>query len=164
MTVGIVELYRSRMTDLLQRATKAMAQMSDAEINWRPNEESNSVANLVIHLEGNLQHFVEAGIGGAESRRNRDMEFNSREFLTREAATERLRQAIERTDAVLAALTPERMDETVPWNKRDLPIRELILILTVHLGEHVGQILYIAKLCRGGEYQMASIAHTPAAK
>lgn len=164
MAVGIVELYRSRMADLLRRATQAMAQLSDEEINWRPNEESNSVANLVIHLEGNLHHFVEAGVGGAKSRRNRDAEFNSREFISQEAAAERLRQAIARTDAVLAELTPERMDEMVAWNNREVPIRELLLILTVHLGEHVGQILYIAKLCRGGAYEMVSLAHKPAAR
>ncbi|MFZ5817902.1 MAG: DinB family protein [Bacillota bacterium] len=159
MSAQMIELYRIRMADLLRRARLAMEQLSDEEINWRPNELSNSIANLVIHLEGNLQHFVEARVGGAESRRNRDAEFNSREFMTRAQAVERLSAAVERADAVLARLAPERLGELSELNGRQVSHLELLLIITVHLGEHVGQILYIAKALRGEGYQVVLNPH-----
>ncbi len=159
MSVEMITLYRNRMADLLRRATQAMGQMSDEEIHWRPNEESNSVANLVIHLEGNLQHFVEAGIGGDQSRRDRDMEFNSREFLTGSQAIERLTGAVERASAVLERLDPARLAEMTPFTNRQVTILELLLILTTHLGEHVGQILYIAKWQKGEGFQSVSFPH-----
>lgn len=160
MSGQMIELYRSRMSDLLQRATRAMEQLNDEQVNWRPNVASNSIANLVIHLEGNLQHFVEAGIGGDQSRRNRDLEFNSREPMSVAQAVERLSGAVQRADAVLSRLSPERLGERVGWNSREISLEELLLIITVqHLGEHVGQILFIAKVLRGDGYQVVSIPH-----
>lgn len=158
----IIELYRYRMADLLRRATEAMAQLNDEQINWRPNEDSNSIANLVIHLEGNLQHYVEAEIGGDESRRNRDDEFNARETMSREQAVSRLTGAVERARTVMVGLTPERLADVLPFLNRQVTVLELLLTLTTHLGEHVGQILYIAKLLRGGEYKVVSIPHKKA--
>lgn len=156
----MIELYRNRNAEMLRRATQAMEQLSDEQINWRPNEESNSIGNLVIHLEGNLRHFVESRIGGLAFQRDRDNEFNSRELLTQELAINRLQAAVQRTDAVLANLDPGRLEEMVTWtNDRQVPLRELLLILTTHLGEHVGQILYIAKLHRGAGYQVVSVPH-----
>lgn len=162
MSATMIELYRARMADLLRRATLAMEQLNDEGINWRPNGESNSIANLVIHLEGNLQHFVEAGIGGAQSRRNRDLEFNSREAMTPAQAAARLSEAVGRADAVLAGLAPERLSEMVPFGNRQVTILELLLIITVHLGEHAGQLLYIAKALQGEGYQVVSIPHKKA--
>jgi uncharacterized damage-inducible protein DinB len=159
MSAQMLLFYRNRMADALRRAVRAMEQVSDAQINWRPNEASNSIANLVIHLEGNLQHFVEAGIGGAQSRRNRDYEFNSREFLTRAEAIARLSGAVERACAVLERLAPERLDEMIPWTGGQVTILELLLILTAHLCEHVGQILYIAKALQGDGFQAVSVPH-----
>jgi uncharacterized damage-inducible protein DinB len=150
------------MADLLRRGTEAMAQLSNEQINWRPNEESNSIANLVIHLEGNLQHFVEAEIGGDRSRRDRNYEFNAREPMSPEEAVNRLTGAVERTRAIMAELAPDRLTEMVPFVNRQVTIQELLLILTTHLGEHIGQVLYNAKLLKGGEYRVVSFPHKKA--
>lgn len=162
MLLKMIELYQNRMADLTRRAVQAIHQLSDEQINWRPNEESNSIANLVLHLEGNLQHFVEAEIGGAPSRRNRDLEFNSREPMSREEAAARLTAAVERAQAVIAGLSEERLGEMVPFVGRQVTILELLLILTTHLGEHVGQILYIAKMLLGERFQTVSFPHRKA--
>src|SRR3954462_3449287 len=56
---------------------KAIAQLSDQEINWRPNEASNSVALIVNHLSGNmLSRFTDfLTSDGEKSWRNREAEF-----------------------------------------------------------------------------------------
>ena len=38
---------------------------------WRPNEDSNSVGNLLLHLNGNLRQWVVAGVGGEPYDRHR---------------------------------------------------------------------------------------------
>jgi len=162
MSAEMVALCRSKMEELGHRAARAMEQLEEEDLNWRPNEESNSIANLVVHLEGNLHQFVESGIGGATNRRNRDLEFNTRERFGQAELIARLTGAIERACGVLERLDPIRLDETIPWNNRQMPIRELLLILTTHLGEHVGQILYIAKWRKGEAYQVLSNRHKKA--
>ena len=56
---------------------KTIAQLSDAELNWVPNQESNSIATIVKHLSGNMLSrwtniFNE---DGEKPWRNRDQEF-----------------------------------------------------------------------------------------
>jgi len=45
----------------------------------RPNPESNSVGNLLMHLAGNVRQWIVSGIGGAADVRNRDGEFQARD-------------------------------------------------------------------------------------
>src|SRR5688572_1029663 len=56
---------------------KAIAQLSDEHINWKPNEASNSVALIVHHLSGNmLSRFTDfLTSDGEKPWRNREAEF-----------------------------------------------------------------------------------------
>src|SRR5689334_8414345 len=47
-----------------------------ADLLWaRPNESSNSVGNLLMHLSGNVRQWIVSGVGGAPDRRQRATEF-----------------------------------------------------------------------------------------
>src|SRR5512138_320081 len=35
---------------------------------WRPNEQANSVGNLLMHLEGNVRQWIVGGVRGARER------------------------------------------------------------------------------------------------
>src|SRR6187399_3066181 len=56
---------------------KAIAQVEDAEVNWRPNEASNSIAHIVHHLSGNmLSRFTDfLHSDGEKPWRDREAEF-----------------------------------------------------------------------------------------
>ena len=45
----------------------------------RPNEESNSVGNLLLHLDGNIRQWIVAGVGREAYARHRDAEFAARD-------------------------------------------------------------------------------------
>src|ERR1700726_140797 len=60
------------------------------EIWWRPNEASNSIGNLVLHICGNMRQWIISGLGGAEDLRQRDKEFTERGPVAREALLEEL--------------------------------------------------------------------------
>ena len=65
--------------DYLVKITAAMDELTDDQIWWRPNEASNSVGNLVLHLTGNLQQFIGVVLGGSKFVRDRDAEFRRRD-------------------------------------------------------------------------------------
>src|SRR5689334_17203796 len=46
---------------------------------WRPNQDSNSVGNLLLHLNGNLRQWIVAGVGGETYARHRAEEFAAHE-------------------------------------------------------------------------------------
>ena len=48
---------------------------------WRPRPEMNSVANLMLHLAGNVRQWLVSGVGGSGDIRNRPEEFADRSEL-----------------------------------------------------------------------------------
>ena len=51
--------------DFLPKAKLCLEEMSEQDIWWRPNEQSNSVGNLILHLCGNLKQWILNSMGGA---------------------------------------------------------------------------------------------------
>lgn len=75
----ILEALRSRITKIFPAQIRTcIEQLSDDEIWWRPNESSNSVGNLVLHLSGSLNHYLNRAIGGFAYERDRAAEFAER--------------------------------------------------------------------------------------
>lgn len=158
----IIAMHRDKLADLHRRAAAAIAQLGDDDVNWRPNAESNSIANLVIHMAGNIGQRFTHGIGGAPDVRNRDAEFNDRTPLTREQALARLEAAFKEAERVMAGLTPERLHDPVPVRNQQWDVLQVIGNAATHLSEHVGQIMYIAKLRLGPGYQVLQSPHRKA--
>lgn len=115
---------------------------------WRPNPESNSVGNLVLHLAGNVRQWVVAGVGGREDVRRRAQEFA--------AGAGTVDEVLGRLDAVLKEVA-EVLDELRPGDlvarRRiqglEVGVQEALLHVVEHFSMHLGQILWIAKARSG---------------
>ena len=57
---------------------RAVEALTDEQVWWRPNEVSNSVGNLILHLTGNVRQWIVAGIGRQPNERDRQQEFDER--------------------------------------------------------------------------------------
>ncbi len=149
----------------LPKICAAVEQLSDADLWWRPNEASNSVGNLMLHLAGNLRQWIVSGVGGAPDLRDRDIEFARREPLEREALLTALTEAVFEADAVIARADPAALDARLAVQGREVTVLEAIYHVVEHLALHAGQIFYIAKL-RGakdlGFYRMERSIPRPA--
>ena len=93
----------------LPRILSCLEQLTPEQIWWRPNEASNSVGNLVLHLAGNVRQWIISGLGGATDQRQRDLEFSERGPLPRRVLASRLRRAVEEACRVLGKLSPEEL-------------------------------------------------------
>ncbi len=102
----LAEARRHLTSDYLPKIERCLERLTDEQVWWRAGEQSNSVGNLLLHLEGNLRQWVVCGAGGAEGARERDREFAERRRLPREELLARLRAAIEEADDALARLDP----------------------------------------------------------
>ena len=47
--------------DYQPKIERCLEKLSDEQIWWRPNEESNSIGNLVLHVCGNARQWIVAG-------------------------------------------------------------------------------------------------------
>jgi uncharacterized damage-inducible protein DinB len=134
----------------LPKIRAAVETLSEEDLWWRPNEASNSIANLMLHLAGNIRQWIVSGVGGAPDRRDRAAEFARREPLEREALLAVLTEAIFEADAVIARADPASLGAPLVVQGRAISVLEAIYHVVEHLALHAGQILYIAKL-RGGK-------------
>ncbi len=100
--------WRSRFEErYLPRIAGCLAQLSDDDIWWRPNEASNSIGNLVLHICGNMRQWIISGLGGAPDLRERDKEFAERGPIPGPALRQKFQQTVKEASSVMARLRPD---------------------------------------------------------
>jgi len=159
IVIDFIELHRQRMAELRRKAARTMGQLSQADLNWRPNPESNSIANLVFHMNGNLRWLVGEGIGKIPYNRDRDGEFNANGDYASAELLGIWNEAFLEVDRILAALTEDRLVETMMMGQREIRLAETLVTVTAHAAEHVGQIIYVAKMRLGPDFKTLTFQH-----
>jgi uncharacterized damage-inducible protein DinB len=118
---------------------------------WRrPDEHSNSVGNLLLHLAGNVRQWIVSSVGGAPDHRHRAAEFEA--LAGRDAATlfGALRATLDEADAVIAALTVEELSSSRTIQGRDVSVFDAVYHVVEHFSLHTGQIILLTKLYAPG--------------
>ena len=113
---------------------------------WRPNEESNSVGNLLLHLNGNLRQWIVQGVGGEDYERRRAEEFAAREGRPASELLLTLEQTLADVDRILKGLTADRLAERCMIQGRDVTVLEAVFHVTEHFAYHLGQVILVAKM------------------
>ena len=139
------------MTAHLPRIERCVERLSDEEVWWRANDESNSIGNLLLHLSGNVRQWIVSGLGGRRDARVRQEEFDERRVLPRAELLGRLRETLSEADAVLAELEPSQLLESRHIQGDDVTMLEAIYHVVEHFSMHTGQIILLAKIFKAGE-------------
>jgi len=131
------------------RLRKAVEPLNKEQIWWRPNPASNSIGNLVLHLNGNVLQWLVASFNRLSDERDRPAEFSATGDLSAADLLARLEQTIDEAAKVLARLTSEELLAT--WQIQGYTVSGLAAVYQVveHFGLHYGQILYITKMQEG---------------
>ena len=148
-SIGEAFIARSRYhlaEDFLPKIEQCLELLSDDQIWWRANDKSNSIGNLILHLNGNVRQWIVCGIGGAPDARDRDAEFAQRETIPRDELLSELARTMAEVDAVLAAAPPDRLLEAHTIQGLGVSAIEAILHVVEHFSMHTGQIILIAKI------------------
>ena len=132
--------------DFLPKIERCIELLSDEQIWWRPNAESNSIGNLLLHLSGNARQWIVCGLGEAADQRDRDAEFTQREVIARGDLLFRLKQTIREVDATLANFDPERLLKKHKIQGLEVTALEAILHVVEHFSMHTGQIVLLTKM------------------
>lgn len=145
-----LEFSRSKLVEQdWPRIRSSVEPLTDEQVWWRPNEASNSIGNLILHLNGNVHQWLVASFERAEDARNRPAEFAERESIPRAVLLERLDSTIRRASDVLSRLTPADLLATLHIQGNTVTGLYAVYHVVEHFGMHYGQILYITKLLRG---------------
>ena len=142
----LAEARRHLREGYLPKIERCLERLTDEQVWWRASERSNSVGNLLLHLEGNLRQWVISGAGGAEDARVRDREFEERRRLSREELLASLRATVEEADEALARLDPSALLETRRVQGLDVTLLSAVFHAVEHFSMHTGQIILLAKM------------------
>src|SRR6185369_1519035 len=132
--------------DFLPKIERCLALLSDEQIWWRPNAESNSIGNLLLHLSGNARQWIVCGLGGDTDARDRDSEFAQRETIPRAELLSGLRQTIREVDGTLAKFDMDSLVEKKMIQGLEVTALEAILHVVEHFSMHTGQIILLTKV------------------
>jgi uncharacterized damage-inducible protein DinB len=97
--------------DFLPKIERCLERLSDEQIWWRPNDQSNSIGNLLLHLCGNARQWIVCGVGGANDARNRDAEFAQRETIVGSELHSLLTETLNDVDDTLARIGANQLLE-----------------------------------------------------
>ena len=139
-----------RLGDCVENIERCAGLLSLEQVWQRPNEVSNSVGNLVLHLAGNVRQWMISGVGGQADVRKRNMEFAARGGATAAGMLAGLDATLRETDEVLRNLLPSELLERRSIQGRDTTVMEAVYHVVEHFAGHTGQIIWITKQLTAG--------------
>ena len=132
--------------DYLPKIERCLETLTDENLWWRANENSNSIGNLLLHLSGNARQWIVSGLGGQSDQRRRQGEFDERSIISKADLLAKLKDTLTEVDAVLNEFDARRL--LAPFQIQDCEVSALEAIFHVveHFSMHTGQIILLTKL------------------
>ncbi|PCJ97205.1 MAG: hypothetical protein COA50_06080 [Flavobacteriaceae bacterium] len=135
-----------RLDQSTRMITISLSKIGEDAVWKRPNEHSNSIGNLILHLCGNITQYAIASLGEKEDVRNRDAEFAAKEGYSKEELLKMLNNVVD-----VAKKTINEASEEQLTTKRNVQAYEfsgigVVIHVVEHYSYHTGQIAFWVKL------------------
>lgn len=138
---------------------RAMDQVSDKDLFWNYDSNSNSIAIIVKHISGNMlsrwSYFLNSD--GEKDWRDRDSEFEY-DIGSRKELLEVWNKGWECLFNTLDDLKPSDMSSIVYIRNNGHSVSEALNRQLAHYASHIGQIIFLSKMITKDEWQTLSIA------
>lgn len=158
MSSPILDAARDEFQKIKKLGDKAIAQLSDADLHVKIDDESNSVAVIMRHMAGNMRSrwtdFLT--LDGEKPDRFRDGEFEDR-LLSREALLAEWEDGWKRLFDALTPLTDADLQRTVVIRTEPHSVYQAISRQVAHYAGHVYQILFVGKHLKGKSWTTLSV-------
>ncbi|MBL1223396.1 DUF1572 domain-containing protein [Chryseobacterium sp. L7] len=152
------DLFEKRFKYYKSLGDKSFAQLSEEQIFWQYNDESNSIAVIVKHLAGNMlsrwTNFLTED--GEKPWRNRDDEFVNT-FKTKQEVTDYWETGWKCLFEGLDQINDENLHHTVYLRGEPHSVLDAVCRQLAHYPYHIGQIVYIAKMTKDNDWKTLSI-------
>ena len=134
-----------RMDESSRMIKKSLDDISEEEVWQKPNDSLNSIANLILHLCGNISQYVISSLGETEDKRNRDVEFSATSGLTKDELLKKLDDVVDTAKRVIFDATPSQLVKIRSVQGFSFSGVGIILHAVEHYSYHTGQIAFWVK-------------------
>jgi uncharacterized damage-inducible protein DinB len=135
--------------DYLPKLSRAVDVLTEADVWWRPNEHSNSIGNLLLHLRGNVTQWILGGVGGQPFTRERQGEFDAHDGPPVAQLLQDLTLTVEEACRVLARQNGTTLAGRRSSQGYEVSVLEAVYHVVEHFSMHTGQIILLAKARAG---------------
>jgi uncharacterized damage-inducible protein DinB len=142
----------------LPRIAACLRELSPEQTWWRPNSASNSVGNLVLHLEGNVRQWIVSGLGGTPDHRVRDLEFSETGPIPPGALIARLRRVVADAERVMSKQNGETLAKSCSIQGFRVTGLRAVFHVAEHFSHHAGQIILLTKSLVGRDLKFTHLA------
>jgi len=134
-----IELFWRFIVSSVDQIITCLDGLTEAEINWRPVESTNSLFVLAVHTMGNLEENLFSVLCGQPVQRQREAEFVAQGHSDK-AIQQQWHELQQCVYAGLAQLPAIELDRKRQHPRRgQLTGREILLVVARHAAEHMGQ-------------------------
>ena len=135
-----------RINQSTEKITACMEQLEEKDVWVSPNENLNSIGNLILHLCGNIRQHIISALGGEQDIRTRDLEFSAKGGFNKSELIAKLQDTAGEATKVIGRMGEEellkkRIAQGVSHSGVDS-----IVHVTEHYSYHTGQIIFLTKL------------------
>ena len=138
----------------LEKIRHCLDQLDDSQVWWRPRDEMNSIANLLLHLAGNLRQWIVSGTGDLEDTRQRQQEFDDRSDVPKQQLLNHLCEVLEEARAAMSKLSTEDLLADRRIQGHEVTKLGAIWQSITHYQGHVQEIISMTRQQLGPEYQL----------
>ncbi len=137
-----------RMDENTPRIQKCLDILSEEQIWYQPNDSSNSIGNLILHLCGNINQYAVSSLSYINDTRDRDLEFSIKEGFNKAKLMQKLILIIENAKTIIKSLDEKELLKMRSVQGFNFTGMGIIIHVAEHYSYHTGQIAYITKLLK----------------
>lgn len=128
------------------RIEKCLRQLSEEQVWKKPNANSNSIGNLILHLCGNITQYAHASLENGKDERHRDLEFSAPGGFSKKELLEKITTVTEKAVQIIENISDAELLRNRKVQGFDHTGISIIIHIIEHFSYHVGQIAFFTKL------------------
>lgn len=129
-----------------------LSQLNEQQVWWRPDDATNSVGNLLLHLAGNLRQWAISGVGEVPDTRMRQSEFDARGGKPKQELLLLLRQTVTDASKVIRDVDANQWVEIRTIQGFGVSAAAAISHTCSHFVGHTHQIILLTRMQLGDKY------------
>jgi uncharacterized damage-inducible protein DinB len=137
-----------RINENAQKLTSCCNELEEGEIWKRPNQNSNSAGNIILHLCGNIRQYAISSLGNREDTRERDKEFSANGGYSKKELLDKFLDTVKEAKNIIENISIDellRRRQVQGFTQSGIAI---MIHVTEHLSYHTGQIIFWTKLLK----------------
>jgi len=134
-----------RMDENTRMIKQSFYEISEEQLWQKPNASLNSIANLLLHLSGNITQYIISSLGEKEDKRERDLEFSTIGGLTKSEVLKKLEDTVDTAKRVIFDATPDQLIKIRSVQGFSFSGVGIIMHAVEHYSYHTGQVAFWVK-------------------